>query len=262
MIGIIGAGNMGGAMAKQFGGRVIISDKDYKRLRFLKAKMGRKTIRATMDNARLVRDVDTIIIAVKPQDIADLLKEIRPYLTEDKLIISIAAGVRLKTLEDALGRMRLIRVMPNLPVLTGKGMSAIARGRFATKKDMQTARNIFSRIGQVVELDEKYMDAVTALSGSGPAYYFLFTNLLEKAGETVGLKRNIARQIIKATFLGSASLAEKMDIPMEDFVKRVASKGGTTEAALKVFKKSGFEKIIKKAVDAAYNRSKELAAGS
>jgi pyrroline-5-carboxylate reductase len=195
-----------------------------------------------------------IILAVKPQDIIKVLEEIKPY-SRAKLIISIAAGVKTILMEKILGRARVVRAMPNMPALVGKGITAITKGRFATKKDMNVARRIFLNIGEVVELEEGFMDDVTALSGSGPAYYFLFTEMLEKAGEALGLKKELARRLARATFIGAAASASAVDISMQDFVKKVASKGGTTEAALKIFEQEGMEDIVKKALHAARNRS-------
>jgi pyrroline-5-carboxylate reductase len=254
MIGIIGSGNMGKAIALRVNQRIIISDVDRSRLHFARTRR----IGIAEDNIVLVKCAGVIIIAVKPQDIIKVLEEIKPY-SKSKLIISIAAGVRIALMERILGKVRVIRVMPNMPALVGKGISAITRGKFATKKDMDMAHRIFSSIGEVVELEEKFMDAVTALSGSGPAYYFLFTAMLERAGQAIGLKKELARRLARATFIGSAASASATNLSMQDFIKKVASKGGTTEAALKAFKQEGLEHILKKAVKAAANKSKQLA---
>jgi pyrroline-5-carboxylate reductase len=241
MIGIIGTGNMGMAIASRIKGSVLLSDKN-KRI---------------SDNSTVARRSNTIILAVKPQDIGDVLKEIKSYVKE-KLIISIAAGVTTLSIEKVLGRVRVIRVMPNMPAMVGKGISAITPGRFAKKSDLKIASGIFSKVGDVVEVKENMMDAVTAVSGSGPAYYFLFTHLLAKAGEASGLEKGLAMKLAKAVFIGTAETACSKELSMEEFVKKVASKGGTTEAALKVFKQEKLEAVIKKAVKAAAYRSKQL----
>lgn len=241
MIGIIGAGNMGMAIASRIKGKVLLSDKN-KRI---------------SDNVTVAKGSDIIILAVKPQDITEVLKEIRPYVKE-KLVISIAAGVTTSFIEKILGKIKVIRVMPNMPAMVGKGISAITRGRFSGPKDLKIAFRIFSKVGEAVEVKENMMDAVTAVSGSGPAYYFLFTHLLAKAAESGGLEKGLAMKLAKATFIGAAETACRKNLSMEEFVKKVASKGGTTEAALKIFKSKKLEAIVKQAVKAASLKSSSL----
>jgi len=253
MIGIIGAGNMGRAIALGMNAQALISDKISARLRFSR----NRRIKAAKNNIDLVRRSDVVIIAVKPQHIIKVLKEIAPYVAS-KLVISIAAGVKIASIEKVLRKARILRVMPNMPAMVGKGISAIVSGRLAKKKDMDIAEKIFSNVGDVVRVKESSMDAVTALSGSGPAYYFLFTDILQKAARSLGLKKDLARQLAMATFIGASASASATKISMQDFVEKVASKGGTTEAALKVFKKKGLERIVKKALRAAYIRSRSL----
>ncbi len=241
MIGIIGAGNMGMAIALRIKGKAFLSDKN-KRI---------------SDNITVATRSDIIILAVKPQDIGEVLKEIKPYVKE-KLVISIAAGVTTFSIEKALPGARVIRVMPNMPAMVGKGISAVSRGRFSARRDLKIVFRIFSNLGEVIEVKEKMMDAVTAVSGSGPAYYFLFTHLLAKAAEASGLEKTIALKLARATFIGGAEVIKASKLSTEELVKKVASKGGTTEAALKVFKQEKLEAIIKKAVKQAAHRSKNL----
>jgi len=254
MIGIIGAGNMGSAIALRMDQKILISDAAKARLRALKR---RRRILTSASNIDVARRSNVVILAVKPQRIAGVLNEIKPYV-KGKLVISIAAGVGTRLIEKILKSSRVIRIMPNMPLVAGKGMSAIAIGRTASKKDLAAARRIFSRFGEVIAVKESSMDAVTAVSGSGPAYYFLFTDLLEKAARACGLKKNIARQLAKATFIGAAACASATNVSMQDFVKKVASKGGTTEAALKVFKRKKLQRIVNQAVQAAITRSHHL----
>lgn len=242
MISIIGAGNMGRVVASGIKAKVFFSDK-FKRI---------------SDNITAAKRSNIIILAVKPQNMAEVLKEIKPYV-KNKLIISIAAGVPTLSIEKALGKVRVIRVMPNMPAMVGKGISAISRGRFAKPGDLKTAFGIFANLGEVVRVKEKIMDAVTAVSGSGPAYYFLFTYLLAKSGEAQGLEKALALKLARAAFIGAAEVASRnKNLSMEELVKKVASKGGTTEAALNVFKEKKLELVIKKAVNAAAHRSKQL----
>jgi len=253
MIGIIGAGNMGKAIALRIKQKILISDIASSKLRFKKA--GR--IIVAQDNIDLTRRSKVIILAVKPQYIKGVLREIRPYI-KGKLIISIAAGISTTSIEKMLQRVRVVRVMPNISLMVGKGISAIASGRFASKKDMAGARRIFASLGEVVEVRESLMDAVTSVSGSGPAYYFLFTDLLEKAACSCGVNRALAKRLAMAAFMGAAASANAADISMQEFIKKIASKGGTTEAALKIFKQKGLERIVKQAVTAAFKRSRSL----
>jgi len=253
MIGIIGAGNMGMAIASGMRHRVLVSDIDSSKLRLVKNIL----ISIASNNIELSRRSDIIILAVKPQDIKTVLKEIRPYV-KTKLIISIAAGVKTGFIEGFLGKVRVVRVMPNMPAVVGKGISAITGGRFTAKNDFKIATGIFSKLGEVVEVREGMMDAVTAVSGSGPAYYFLFTYLLQKAAEANGLKKDLAEKLAIATFAGAAAIAKSKGLSMEELIKKVASKGGTTEAALTIFGKRKLEAIIKEAVKQAMHRSKQL----
>lgn len=244
---------MGAAIASAMKERVLISDQDASKLRGVK----RKNISIARNNIDLARQSNIIILAVKPQDIKAVMEEIRPYAKE-KLVISIAAGITTLFIEKVLGKVRVIRVMPNMPAMAGKGISAVSRGRFTSREDLKTAVRIFSGIGETVEVKEKMMDAVTALSGSGPAYYFLFTHLLARAGEAKGLKKELARKLARATFIGAAEIIKSKNLSMEELIKKVASKGGTTEAGLKAFKEKKLEAVIKKAVNAAACRSKQL----
>ena len=253
MIGIIGVGNMGRAIASRLNKRILISDADARKLRNAK----KKNTLIAKNNIDLAERADIIILAVKPQNIARVMKEIAPF-SKGKLIISIAAGIKTKFIEGRIGKARVIRVMPNMPAIVGRGVSALAKGISASKKDLAAARMIFLTLGEIVEVRESLMDAVTAVSGSGPAYYFLFTEALEKGAVELGLDKRLASQLAKATFIGAAEFAKNTDIPMRDFIDKVASKGGTTEAALKTFKKTGFERIVKEALKAARNRSRCL----
>ena len=253
MISIVGAGNMGMIVASGIKEKVLISDSDISKLRNIKYK----NISIAHNNIDLARQSNVIILAVKPQDIRGVLEEIKPYAKE-KLIISIAAGVTTFFIEKVLGRVRVIRVMPNMPAMVRKGISAISRGRFAKAEDFKIADRIFSNLGEVVEVKEKMMDAVTAVSGSGPAYYFLFTYLLAKAAEAEGLKEDLALKLAKATLIGAAEVIKSKSLSIEELVKKVASKGGTTEVALRVFKQEKLGSIIKKAVKSALCRSSNL----
>ncbi|MFQ5681594.1 MAG: pyrroline-5-carboxylate reductase family protein, partial [Candidatus Omnitrophota bacterium] len=156
------------------------------------------------------------------------------------------------------GRPRVARVMPNMPALLGRGVSVACPGRYSRRQDLRYVVSIFQRLGKVLELKERHFDAVTALSGSGPAYVFYFLDALIKAGVSMGLGQGVARDLALETFLGSGELARRHKGALSGLIDRVASKGGTTEAALKVFARSGWDRLIFQAVSAAKRRSGEL----
>lgn len=239
---------------------IMTTDIDSKRLELLKSKYSIKT---TDDNIKAVERADIVILAVKPQVLEGLLEEAAPVLTDKKLIISIAAGVRTEKIEKFAGKkLRLIRVMPNLPALIQKGVSVLLKSSNAGKKDLSYAEKILSAVGETLEVeDESLLDAVTALSGSGPAYFFYFIEALIKAGETCGLSQDISRKLALATAMGAvAYLSETKEDPAQARVK-VTSPGGTTEAALKSLGEKGFSEIVIEAVKSAEKRSRELSQG-
>ncbi|MDO8524898.1 MAG: pyrroline-5-carboxylate reductase [Candidatus Omnitrophota bacterium] len=263
-IGIIGCGNMGEALLSRLSGLIeksaslMVSEEDAKRRGYIQTKY---KIIVQIDNNAVVKYCDVIILAVKPDDFDSVLKqEVCRGISDKKLLISIAAGVTTKYIEKAVGAdIPVIRAMPNMGAIIGESITSISKGSSAAKSDMDTAREIFETIGDVVEVDEKLVDAVTAISGSGPAYFFyLIEALIEAAGE-LGLDPETAKRLVTKTATGSARLLEELKEDPESLRKRVASKGGTTEAALKIFEKKAVKRVIKDAVKAAHKRSKELA---
>jgi len=203
---------------------------------------------------------DVVILAIKPQQAATVLAAIRQTVGPDKLIVSIMAGVRSATIEEALENgTRVVRVMPNTPALVGTGATAICAGRNAGTQDLDCVEAIFARTGLVVRVDEKQMDAVTGLSGSGPAYVFTFIEALSDAGVKNGLARDVSTKLALQTVLGAARmLAETGEHPAK-LREQVTSPGGTTIAGLHVLENGCFRGTIMDAVDAATSRSKELA---
>ena len=212
---------------------------------------------------RLAPACDVILLAVKPQDTAPVLASLGAAMAHQAvarrpLILSIAAGLRIASLQRTLGRCPLIRVMPNLPAKVGCGISAIAAGRWATPAHRRLARAIFESVGEVVELPERCFDTVTAISGSGPAYFFLIFQALRDAGRAGGLPKSVAQRLAIHTALGSSLLAKQSTDALETMMAQVASKKGTTEAALKVFARRKLADILKAGVRAAQRRSQEL----
>ena len=259
-IGIIGLGNMGGAIANGLvrSGSVKINmlfglDADLNKCRIAKKRLG-------ISIAGSIKEISSragiILIAVKPQDINPVLNGLAHY---DKLIISIAAGITTARIGKALGgRPRVIRVMPNTPAMVGEGISAVCKGRYATAKDAKVTVEIFSSVGETVNINEKYFDLVTAVSGSGPAYFFYLQEALIEAARRLGMDRSTAKKLVSKTAFGAAKLLMESGCSPEVLRRCVTSKGGTTEAAIKVFEENRIKHIAEKAVRAAAKRSKQL----
>ncbi|HOW35888.1 MAG TPA: pyrroline-5-carboxylate reductase [Candidatus Omnitrophota bacterium] len=262
-IGIIGGGNMGEAIIsgclKRF--FVYVSEKDATRRNYLLKKYRLEGV----DVKTLAQASEIIIIAVKPQDIDEVLTVLRSVVKlKDKLIISVAAGVTTRYLERKLGNnCKVVRTMPNMPALIGKGITAVCKGRHAGKKDVDLACKIFDNVGKTVVVAEELMNSVTAVSGSGPAYVYLFMECLIKAAQSLGLKEALAEELVKNTFSGSLELLLKNNDNLSPGIlrARVTSKGGTTQAALEVFARRKFERIIADALKAAQKRAKTLSRG-
>ncbi len=257
-LGIIGGGNMGTAIIsrtfKKY--RIAVCEKDMARVVLLKKKF--RAVPASLSH--LISSSDVIILAVKPQDMESVLVELKGSLKPRTLVISIAAGLTTRYFEKHLGKkVRVIRTMPNMPAQIGEGVTALCKGKQATPKDLQAASKIFSHIGEVVIVDEKMMDSVTAVSGSGPAYVFLVVECFLKAAEKSGLKPEIVEKLVQSTLLGSVNLYLKSKEPAGDLRVKVTSKGGTTQAALDIFLDNNFEKMFIDAIRAAQLRAKQLA---
>ena len=263
-IGIIGCGNMGEALLSGLSNAVekstalMVSEFDAKRREYIQS---RYKIIVEIDNNLVVKFADIIILAVKPKDFDDVLKkEVCCGISKNKLLISIAAGITTKYIEGIVGKdIPVVRVMPNMAATIGEAISSISVGRAAGVQDMALAKEIFSTIGEVIEVDEKFVDAVTAISGSGPAYFFYLIESLIEAGRSAGLDEEVCKRLVIKTALGSAKLLEALKEEPALLRTRVTSKGGTTEAAFKILESKKFKNIIKEAVEAAQKRSKELA---
>lgn len=257
-LGFVGGGNMGTAIIAGGAGkyRFFVCEKDPVKKKFLKKKYA--VIPSELPE--LVQNSQVIILAVKPQDMDGILSELKNILTPDKLVISIAAGLTTSFFEKALGpKIRVIRTMPNMPGQIGLGVTALCKGRWATPADLKTAEGIFANIGETVIVNEKMMDPVTAVSGSGPAYVFLFVECFLKAAQNAGFDAKSAAKLVGSTLKGSAELWLRSGEDAGILRQKVTSKGGTTQAALEVFENAGFERIFIEAVAAARKRAGELA---
>lgn len=210
------------------------------------------------DNRAAVKSARTVVLCVKPQQMAALLEEVVPVMGR-KLVLSIAAGLTTRFFESRLPSAAVIRVMPNTPALVGEGALVFCRGRRVTPTQVRQAENLLGSLGEVWELPEKLMDAVTALSGSGPAYLFYLVEVLSKAGVAAGLPREIAAPLARQTVWGAGALLKaRPDVQPEDLRRQVTSPGGTTEAALDVLQSSSLQKIFDRALVRARKRSREL----
>lgn len=274
-LGFIGAGNMAEALARGLvenkvfkASELIASDVDAARRRKFK---GALKIEVTTDNLKVLNSSRAVLFAVKPQTIDAVLIELARAGGDDdgaprkgglasKLFVSIAAGVTLGRLEGALGgRAHVIRVMPNAPAMVGQGMAALVRGRNASRADEAFALKIFRSVGDAVALkDEALLDAVTALSGSGPAYVYLFAKSLADAAVAQGLPAELALRMALKTIRGAEENMRRSPMTAAELIRIVASPGGTTEAALKQFGADGFSDIVSRAINAAAERSREL----
>ncbi len=258
-VGIIGAGNMGEAIIKGLAEKnisaITVYEKNKSRLNLIAKKYGarKKSI------GELTKTCDTVIICVKPQNAEEVFAELKSSIRAGSLVMSIAAGISTSRIEKELPRkIPVIRVMPNMPGLIGQGVTAYCLGSSAGPKHARLAELIFSAIGTVLKVTEKKMDAVTALSGSGPGFLAYVIDSLKQAGISAGLNAKEAESLAVNTAAGTGSVLKALNLDPAELVKKVASKGGTTEAGLKVLKENKLAAIIGKTVKAAAKRSKEL----
>ncbi|HVS72886.1 MAG TPA: pyrroline-5-carboxylate reductase [Phycisphaerae bacterium] len=271
-LAFIGAGNMAEAIARGLLRSALYAAHDLRACDPAEQRRHLFTdelnIHATADCRQAAAGADILLLAVKPFVMAEALAQLKPAAKPDALFISIAAGISTTFIESALGAPpaganaakgpRVIRVMPNTPMLVGKGMSALCRGRFATDADIITAEKIFNAGGHSVRLPESAIDAVTAVSGSGPAYVFFLAEALSAAGAAAGLPAAEAAHLARQTIIGAAALLEESKDSPAELRRKVTTPNGTTQAAIESLQSSGFEKALTAAVAAAAQRSKEL----
>ncbi|MFP3912093.1 MAG: pyrroline-5-carboxylate reductase [Desulfobacteraceae bacterium] len=262
-LGFIGAGNMATALIKGLlqDGRyqaedLLASDSSDTALRRISADFG---VPGYSSNLDLLAKSEIVILSIKPQVMKDVLDHVKGALRTDHLLISIAAGIPLRMIGDIIPQdIPLIRVMPNTPALVQQGISALAAGPSASPAHMHTAKGIFAAVGETVEVSEEMMDAVTAVSGSGPGYVFYLMEGMVDAAVATGLEPQTAIRLVIQTFLGAAHLAKTSEDSLSRLREKVTSPGGTTAAGLGMLEKLGVKRAIQKGVDAAYRRSMEL----
>jgi pyrroline-5-carboxylate reductase len=224
---------------------------------------GELKIRSVESNAEAARDSKALLLSVKPYQIKEVLGGLGGVVGADTLFISIAAGVRATALEAALGgetRWRVVRSMPNTPMLVGEGMVAIARGTHATAADLAAARRILEASADVIEVEEGQLDAVTAVSGSGPAYFFYFVEQMTAAGVELGLSAEQAHRLASKTALGAAKMLLTTGDSPAELRRKVTTPNGTTHAAITTMERNGLGDTLREAMKAAHRRSIELGA--
>jgi len=259
----IGAGNMAEALVKRIlnaglieKANILVTDIESERLKFFDEELG---VSGVSDNKEAVKEADIIVLSIKPQVMTNVLAEISNSLKSTQKIISIAAGITTKFIESKLGKeIPVIRVMPNTPALIGHGVAGICTGRYAQRQDLDLAKTIFEAVGKVVVIKEELMDAVTALSGCGPAYVFTIVEVLTDAGVSLGLPRDVSLTLAIETIEGATKMLKETNQHPAILRDKVTSPAGATIAALNVLEEKGIRAAFIQALTAAANRSKEL----
>jgi pyrroline-5-carboxylate reductase len=257
-IGFIGGGNMAEAIIKGMTSQgmkdILVSEPREERRDYLKESY---SVVTTASNKDVVTSCSIIILAVKPQSMAGLLDKIGDDINGTKTVVSIAAGITLDYLTSKMKTEKLIRVMPNTPALVQEGMTVLSMCECFSGNEISTVREIFMSIGKVITLPEKHMNAVTALSGSGPAFFAGFAESIIEAGLKNGLSKDDASELVTQTLIGTAKLLET-GMPLQKLREMVTSPGGTTAAGLEAFEKNGLNDTVKSAIDAAIKRAEDL----
>lgn len=260
---IIGGGNMGETYAHSFLKDHVTTAKD---LMILERSAVKARILQEQKIARIFRDPkdcvsksDLIIFAVKPQDSDAVFKKIKKLVDPQQVVLSIMAGVKMERIQESLGVSKIIRAMPNLPAQIGMGMTTFTSTEEITRVELVTVQNLLNTTGKAIYVsDEALLDAATAVSGSGPAFVYFFMDAMMEAAKDLGFTESQAELLVGQTFLGSSHLLARDELSCKDWIKKVSSKGGTTEAAIRKFEENGLEKRIKEGLFSAHLRAREL----
>lgn len=240
-------------------GDICVNDVIKSRLDYLKKKY---RVNVNTDNREAVMGRDIVVLAVKPQSLPEVMGGLKDCLDANTLVLSIVAGMKIDTIAQGLAHQRIVRCMPNTPARIGYGMSAWTATAGVSEERKAQARAVLSGMGKEIYFDgEEYLDVATAVSGSGPAYVFLFAEALIDAAVKIGLSPEEAAEMVSQTLLGAAHLMQESDESPAELIRNVASKGGTTEKALQVFENGGLAGLVEDAMKAAYQRAKELGSG-
>ena len=262
-VGLIGAGNMAEALLRGLLGTgtvtaercVVTNRRNDERLARLAREWG---VRTTRDKAELMRSVDVVVLAVKPADMREVLEEIAPSASARHLVVSVAAGISLHAIEQALDGVPAIRTMPNTSTAVSASATALCAGRWADSEHLAVARRLFEAVGRVAIVPEPLFDAVTGLSGSGPAYVYLLAEAMVEAGVRAGLDGEVARDLVCQTVLGAGKMLAETGQHPTALRDRVTSPNGTTMAGLRVLEERGFAEAVHEAIERAAARSREL----
>ena len=265
-LAVLGAGKAGEALIAgvitagwREPSEIVATARHEERLRELAERHG---IRTTVDNAEAVEGAGIVVIGVKPQDIEGLLREISGTVTAEQTVLSIAAAIPTALIEAHLrDGVPVVRAMPNTPMTVHEGMAGIAPGAHAAEEHLVRAEEVLSSVGRAVRVDEPYMDAITAVSGSGPAYFALLAESMIEAGILLGLSREVSTDLVVQTMLGTAKMLRDEGIHPVELREAVTSPGGTTIAAIRELEQAGVRAAFLNAIQAAMHRSKELAQG-
>jgi pyrroline-5-carboxylate reductase len=265
-VAFLGGGKMGEALVSgliRSGGRnpdeIMVSARREERARELAERNG---VAATLSNPEAVEWAETVVLTVKPQDIEALLGQVAEHVTSEHLVVSFAAGVRTSFVEKHLAStVPVVRVMSNVAVLVDEAMSVVSPGSHAEDKHLAVAEELLGYVGEVIRLPEVHLDAITATSGSGPAYFFLLAEAMIEACILLGLSRDVATELIIQTMLGSAKMLRDTGKHPVELREMVTSPGGTTIAAIRHLEEAGVRAAFLNAIDAARHRSAELARG-
>lgn len=260
---IIGFGNMGKTYANSFISSRFIKPEDIFALvrndNFSGKENGIPEGNFSTTAAKEIGDFDIIILAVKPQDFGHLAQAVKPFLKNSQIIFSVMAGITLATIEKQLSCSKIVRSMPNIPTQIGMGMTVFTASANVDRKELFIIQNLINTTGKSVYVEnEKLIDAATAISGSGPAYVFYFMQSMIKAAVDLGFNESEAELLVNQTFMGSVAIQNSYSLSNQEWIAKVASKGGTTESALRVFEKGSLENTIVEAVKAANDRALEL----
>jgi pyrroline-5-carboxylate reductase len=265
-VAVLGAGKMGGILLQAFlKENLFAPDQLHATVAHTERALALSTqwgVDVSTDNLEAAKQADLILIGVKPFQVPDLIKQISPALTPAKTLVSFAASVKTQSIEEAAGiEIAVIRAMPNTPSALGAGIAALCRGRFVTEKQMELAQRIFETVGRTVIVDEKHMDAVTGLSGSGPAYLYIIIEALAEAGVKVGLPRDVATQLAAQTAFGSAKMVLETGYHPALLKDAVTTPAGCTIDGILELEEGGLRVTLIKAVMRATERARQLAAG-
>lgn len=262
-IGFIGCGKMASAIIKGIISSKFLPKENVKgsevNCTVAELAQSRLGIEVITDNRFLTMDSDVIFIATKPNYVADVLDEIKDELTPNKLVVSIAAGVSTKKIEKIIGTNRVVRVMPNTPALVLEGMSGVCKGAYATEDDAEFVMELLSNIGKCIEVSEEQIDIVTAISGSGPAFFYKVIEDMARAGEKLGLDYDKSLMLATQTALGSAKMVmNRGEIPVQTLIDNVATKGGCTFVGISVMNEENSDKLFYDVISQTMKKANEL----